>query len=304
MAAPHQRRAPISDAHARLGSALRVAREGAGLTTRQIPKEDSRFYSSGHISQVEAGAVAASPELVSSYTDIGGDGAELRSLHEQALAATKDAGRLRRQGPHAEAAAPPRDPHAVNDRREVQRHYVVVAHDARYVLAPSGAIGDLVCTVRIRAKASGVRLYHAGFSYPTDARPGVLTVESIAGGTVADVRESPTGAIAVYFLLDRDVNADESGPYDLSFRVRVNSDVPAAPRLRYFADAGNEQLTMRVDLSAAGTPHAIWWFAAPDVVDAEHSLPGQQLEPGDDGGYHRTFDRLVPGWCYGFAWRR
>lgn len=304
MAAPHQRRAPISDAHARLGSALRAAREGAGLTTRQIPKDASRCYSSGHISLVEAGAVAASPELVTSYTDIGGNGAELRSLHEQALTATRDAGRLRRQGPLETVAAPPQDPRTVQDRREVQRHYIVVAHDARYAFAPSGAIVDLVCTVRVRAKASGVRLYHAGFAYPTDPRPGVLTVEAISGGTVADVRESPTGAIAVYFRLDREVNADEPAPYDLSFRVRVASDVPAAPRLRYFADAGNEQLTMHVDLSAVGSPQAIWWFAAADVVDAEQCPPGQLLEPEDGGGYRHTFDRLVPGWCYGFAWRQ
>jgi hypothetical protein len=217
-------------------------------------------------------------------------------------AATRNAGRIRRQGRHAEPIAqPPRDASAVRDRRQVQQHYVVIAQNAWYCFASSKAISDVVCTVRIRAKAPGVRLYHAGFSYPTDQRQGVLAVEPIHGGTVADLRESPTGALAVYLLLDRDVDPGDPAPYVVSFRITVNSNVPAAPRLRYFADVGNEQLTMSADLSAAGIPQTIWWFAASDVVDAEHYLPERQLEP-DDGVYGMAFDRLVPGWCYGFAW--
>lgn len=301
MPAPRQRRA-ISEAHARLGTALRLARVTARLTTRQIPKDGTKFYSSGHISLVEAGAVAASPELVDAYVDAGGDGTELRALHEQALAATRDAGRVRRQGRPAQVATrPPREASAVRDRREVQQHYVVVAQDASYTFSPSRAIRELVCTVRIRAKVSGVCLYHAGFAYPTDQRPGVLAVETISGGALAEVRESPSGAIAVYFRLDHDLDPGDPQPHDLSFRVGVNSDVPAAPRLRYFADAGNEQLSIRVDMSAAGTPGSLWWFAAPDVVDAEHADSRRRLVP-HDGGYHRTFERMVPGWCYGFAW--
>lgn len=301
---PRRSRAPISEAHARLGAAMRKARETAGLSTRRMPKDESGdFYSSGHISLAEAGAVAPSLELVDTYARVGGGMAELRSLYQQVTAATRMAGRRRRQGSELDAGAwPPRDALATLDRHEVQEHYVVVSQEAQYSFTGTGAIRALVCTVQLRAKVPGVCLYHAAFAYPTDQRAGVLTVEPIFGATVADLRESVTGAVALYLRLDRDLHPDDLHPYFLSFRVRVGSRMRAAPRLRYFAGVGNERLVVRADYAPAAIPAAIWWFAAADVVDAELRLPGRELEPTDGGSYERTFDRLVPSWCYGFAW--
>src|SRR5262249_14289580 len=120
-------------------------------------------------------------------------------------------------GARAHTPAPPGAPHHPparsprTNRPGVHTTPTTPPHD------PGDAIRDVVCTVRIRAKVPGVRLYHAGFAYPTDQRPGVLAVEPIRGGTVADVKESPTGAIAVYFLLDRDIDVGDAQPYDLCF---------------------------------------------------------------------------------------
>jgi hypothetical protein len=261
------------------------------------------FYSSAHISLAEAGKAAASPELIAAYVRIGGDAAELRSLHQLAEAATRAAGRQRRQGggPDPDSVRPPQEAKSVVDYEEVRAHYVVVAQEIHYRFNPAGAIADSRCVIRLRAKAPGVRLYYQGFTYPTDQRRGVLTVEPLAGLTVDDVRESDTGMIATYFKLDRDLGPDEADPYTVAYRIRVDSPVRATPRLRYFAAPGIERLVLKAEFPPEADPAVIWWFGARDIVEAEHRVPGRELQPSPSG-YERTFDDFVPSWCYGFAW--
>ena len=293
----------ISDAHLRLGQSLRQSRLAAGLTTRQIPKDnDGAYYSSGHISLIESGRTAPSPELVDAYARLGDNYAELRSLHQQVMTATQAAGRRRREGEKPEPETPPRDLAAVTDRRDVQRHYIVVSNSAHYSFTAAGAIRDVVCTIRLRARTPAVRIYYTGFSYPTDQRLGVLSIEAISGGQVTTTQESHTGALSAYFTLDRDLAPDDAEPFTMMFRVKVHSDARAAPRLRFFADTGSEQLRLSADFDASMTPLLTWWFEAADVIDAEHLVPGHELTPTVDGAIDRTFDRLVPSWCYGFAW--
>jgi hypothetical protein len=302
----------LSEAHARLGRALRATRTRAGISTRSVPKTppagwaaaDPPYYSSGHISLVEAGATAPSPELVEAYAAMPGAGrAELRSLHEQMLAATREAARRRRQGSDTPPGpVPPQDMGEVSSRHDVQQHYVIVSTEADYRFGPSGAIRDVVCTVALRARAAGVRLYYTGFSYPADQRPGVLRVEVLSGAAVLAAQESPSGAVGCYFRLDRELAPDDAEPYAVAFRVAVRSERRAAPRLRYFATGGSEQLLLRAAFDTAADPGSVWWFAVPDIVDAEHPAPGQDV-PGEPAAvYAHRFERLVPGWCYGFAW--
>ncbi|HEY7223674.1 MAG TPA: hypothetical protein VH561_08815 [Micromonosporaceae bacterium] len=297
-----RRRPPITEAHARLGAALRTVRKTAGLTTRQIPKAPDGCYSSGHISLVEAGAVAASPELVEAYLVFSTTPGELRSLYQQALAATREAGRRRRQGHLAARAGPPRDPGSITDRQQVQEHYIVVAQEADYRFHPTGSIRDVLLTSWIRATSPGVRLVYGGFSYLTDPRRGVLSVEPVAGGRLAEMQESETGAIKAYLETDRDINPDDSQPYRISYRLKVDSPQRSVPRLRYFADEGTKQLRVRAEFPASVDPGVLWWFAAPGAIDAEYRDPRRKLRPGTGGVYHRTFDDLVPGWCYGLTW--
>jgi hypothetical protein len=49
-------------------------------------------------------------------------------------------------------------------------------------------------------------------------------------------------------------------------------------------------------------PPSAWWFAASDVLDVEHSQQGMQVASPKHDTFDHTFDDLVPGWCYGFAW--
>jgi len=295
----------LSDAHVRLGDMLRSTREQAGRTTRNVPKpgRPAAFYSTGHISQVEAGVTAPSPELVEVYASMTADAAPLHAAFEQMRASTQRAARTRRADGALEGPpGPPRSVKEVNDRRDVQRHYVVISHDADYRFAETGSISDVRCSASIRAKDEGVVLYYAGFSYPADQRPGALTVTAVAGGDVAEARESGSGAVAAYFRLSRELSPSDPDAHRLTYRVDVASTARAAPRLRYFATADAEALGLSAAFPTECAPLLLWWFAASDVVDVEHPVPGREIAPGADGAYRHRFERLVPGWCYGFAW--
>jgi len=301
--------APISEAHRRLGRAMRNTRVTAGITTRNVAKLDSEgFYSSAHISLVENGLTAPSPELVDTYASMGTTGAELRSLYQQVIAATQNAARRRRRGnPQASMASdellgtPPRIVTAQTDRRDVEQHYVAESYDAHYRFGQFGEVLNVRCEVALRAKTRGVCLYHSGFTYPADPRKDVLKVEPLRGCTVSESRESASGALDIYFRLDHELSPLDAKPHVVAFLVNVDTVAKAAPRLRYFADAGKEELNLTATFHPSTLPQLLWWFAAPDVIDAEHLVADHELA-NHDATYNHQFSRLVPGWCYGFNW--
>lgn len=294
---------PILEARTRLGQALRRVRERAGLSTRQVPKaEPGKFYSSTQISQVESAKAVPSPELIDAYVAFGGDAPHLRALYQQAAAAANAAARRRRAGAAAETL-PPRDAKQVVDRHEVQEHYVIVSAEAHYRFSPVGSIVEVDCVARLRAKAPGVRLAYGGFTYVVEQRTGVLSVEPVSGATVADLRESDTGAMGFYWELDQDLHPSDPEPHTVAYRVFVDSTIRSLPRLRFFADVGTERLTVSAEFPREVEPAALWWFAAVDPIDAEYRVHGRELTVDETGRYRRTFDDLVPYWTYGLAWR-
>lgn len=305
---PRSKRPPraITDAHARLGSALRRTRIAAGVSTRQVPKTSNldAYFSSGHISLVEAGATPPSAELVEAYARLGGNNAELMPLYLQMLTASQQAARTRRQGSVDGARSrPPATMAEVRDRLDVQRHYVVVSHQAHYLYGPTGAIREVMFRIALRARNPGVRLYFSGHSYPSDQRTGVVEVIPHANARIADVRESASGAVASYLMLDREISPDDPEPYVLQFRIVIHSDVRSAPRLRYFAADGNQQLVLRAVFPRSAMPTRMWWFGQENVVAVEESIAEHELRLSAAGAFDHVFDDLIPGWCYGFAWQ-
>lgn len=304
----------ISEAHALLGAALRATRVRAGTSTRAVVKAGSAaagasraapaYYSSGHISLVEAGMTAPSPELIGVYAAMSGsDPGQLRSLHERMLTATRAAARRRREGGDPEPeAVPPRSMEDVGGRHDVQRHYVVVATEAEYRFGPTGAVREVVVTVAMRATAAGVLLYYTGFNYPADQRTGVLEVEAGVGAALLSAQESPSGALGCYFRLERELSPEDRDPYRLTFRLSVRSAARAVPCLAYFPTRGGERLRLRASFDPAARPGSVWWFSVPDLVDAEQPAPGHEVRDDPAGSFARSFERLVPGWCYGVAW--
>jgi hypothetical protein len=297
---------PISDAHARLGRALRQVRESAGLTTRQIPKADLRqpFFSSAHISLVERGCAVPSQELIDAYVGVAGRyRQELRAQLAQATAASRLATNARRRGIANDAVdLPPQEVSLELTRQEVQRHYAVVANEAVYGFDGNGGICEVRCAVALRALSPNTSLCYAGFSYPADARRGVLTLEPKIGATLLECRESPTGAIQAFLQLNDSISPNDAEDYSIAFVLYVTSTQRALPRLRYHAANGNQQLSLRAEFQAPYVPQQIWRFGGPDVVDAEHPLRENIFPSAATAGYGHLFDQLVPNWCYGFAW--
>jgi len=296
---------PISEAHARLGQALRRARAASGRSTRQVPRLnlDHPYFSSGHISLVEHGRTVPSPELIDAYVALAANGAELRALYEQMLAASQESSRRRRRGDDLpDDRLPPQHLNEVSDRHDVQQHYIVETSKADYVFDERGAVKEVNTTVSIRARRAGVRLYYTAYTYQADQRPGVLDVEATGGCTLVGTRESASGALQSFFQLDETLSPADPEAYRLSFRISVESFVPCLPRLRYYAAAGNQTMILRAQFVPPALPSRIWWFGVSDPIDAEYPQQTSEFETRRPRDYNHVFDRLIPGWCYGFGW--
>lgn len=297
---------PLSDAHVRLGRALRQVRASAGLTTRQVPKSDPHrsFFSSAHISLVERGCAVPSQELIDAYVGIAGHSRqELVALLAQATAASRLATSARRRGiAPAVSDPPPREVSPGLTRQEVQRHYVVVTNEVDYIFDRNGCIREVQCKVALRALSANTSLCYAGFSYAADMQRGVLRLKPSTGATLLECRESPTGAIQAFLQLDHPISPSDAENHVVAFSVRVSSIQRALPRLRYHAADGNQQLSLGAEFQSSYAPEQIWRFRGPDVVDAEHPLDENTFFPAPSAVYQHTFEHLVPNWCYGFAW--
>jgi hypothetical protein len=299
----HSEMKPISPAHRRLGAALRKAREVAGINTRTVPKPHGKkpYYSPGHISLVENGRTAPSPELIRTYASFATvEAAKLTTLYDQAMAERSEAGR-RRRGIQSDHDAPmPTDAESIPDRWQVQQNYLVEVNTADCTFDERGVMREATCTAALRATSPDVRLAYAGHGYPADPRPGVLQVEALSGATLSTTRESATGTIQCYFRLNKALYPDDDEPHLLRYRVTVDSEIPM-PRLRFQAEAGNHRLVLRARFTPPAIPRQIWWVEAASTIDADYPVADRMMEP-ELADFSRTFDNLVPGWLYGYAW--
>jgi transcriptional regulator with XRE-family HTH domain len=293
----------ISAAHLRLGQELQRIRKGAGVSTRQVRKSHSsqEHFSSGHISLVENGRTVPSPELIDAYAELAGESTRLRALYAQMLAAAASAARQRRGGTEQSESPAPQTLAEVTAREEIQQHYVVERHEAIYSFDPAGVIEFVHYSVALRAVSENVRLYCSGHQYAADPRIGVLQVQAESGASLASVRESVTGAVQSFFVLDRPIEPSDPEPFTVSYRLSVQSSVRSAPHLRYHAEDGNLSLVLHTRFRPPAVPTRIWWFGA-KLLDAEHHQPNNEFPVHDTHGYSQTFEQLVPGWCYGFGW--
>lgn len=297
---------PITEAHRRLGQALRRVRKAAALTTHQVPSPqgDGQYMNDGHVSLYERGMKAPSSELVEIYINMAGtdDAAELRYLYKLMQVAAEDKRqRQRLGGVQAPETVPPRRADDVSSREQVQRHYVTAVNDTTYLFNGAGALEQVDCAVTIRALRPDVYLYYTGFNYIADQRQGVLRAEAGSGASLCRVQEGETGALRLYFLLKDPLSPDDE-PYTINFRILVSSSERAWPRLTYHGGPDTGRLVVRACFQALSLPQRIWRFGAADAVDAEHCRPGSELLPGPDGCYAGTFDHLLPEWRYGIAW--
>jgi transcriptional regulator with XRE-family HTH domain len=293
----------ISAAHLRLGQELQRIRKAAGVSTRQVQKPYSaqEYFSSGHISLVENGRTVPSPELIDAYAKMVTDSAPVRALYVQMLAASASAARQRRGGTGGNETPAPQALAEVTTREEIQEHYVIERHVAEYSFDSGGAITWVDFKVVLRAISEGVRLYCCGHQYGADPRPGVLGIEAESGASLTATRESMTGALQSFFVLDRSIGPNDPEPFTVTYRLQVNSEQRSASYLRYHAEEGNLSMTLLTRFCPPAVPTRIWWFGA-KLLDAEQDQPANELSLDLAHAYSRTFEQLVPGWFYGFRW--
>jgi transcriptional regulator with XRE-family HTH domain len=291
----------LSDAHVQLGRALREVREALGLSTRQVPG-----FTTGQVSSVENGHTVPSLDFVETYIRLGGNGALLLSLYEQMRAVSLDSSRQRRAERKSGRSTvldirPPENIGEVRDHSDVQQHYIKEVNDAHYVFNSQGIIEEMRCAVTIRAKRPGVRLFYTGLVYDADRRRGVIRVDEGEGGMLVAAQESDTGSIHAYFDLGYPLEPTAS-PHTITFTVRINSQIPTKPLLVFHSSQARQQLILRAQFKAPAVPERIWWFGAPDTVDAEHAATDRIFSPDASNYYYRSFSDLALSWCYGFGW--
>lgn len=280
-----------------LGQALKRRRADARVTVRQVPG-----FSPGHVSNVERGYVTPSQAFVETYIRLFGGAAELRALYAQMKRLSERDRNEQRAARFAREAtpSPPEGLTADITSLDISNHYVTEAHEAECSFTPSGSIEELRITVYIRALTSGVRLYYAGAYYEAERRPGVVEVEAIEGLTLLEKVESEAGAVKAFFRLGQILNPDDPA-FRAVYRISVNSDRRAVPRLVYYASQGMLRMSLSANFSAGAYPRHLWHFSAPNIIGAQ-SETAALLEPVTQWRYSYDFQRPIPGWCYGFSW--
>ncbi|MFC7744776.1 helix-turn-helix domain-containing protein [Nocardiopsis composta] len=289
-------REPLTPELGVLGEILRLARVSAGATMRDVEE-----YSSGHISNVENRRVMPSRELVVLYVArFGCDRMRALSAYERA----KSAASARRSGRSGGASSfVDEEVGPESDIDAIRRTYRVRDVETSYTLGAEGQVVEAVTIRSLTAVAPRVGLAVARFNYPTDPRPGVLDITAIAGCSILRRSESHTGAISAVLALEREVQRNE-GPHTYAFRVSVRSQVPALPKIRYYASGRTQRCALRVKFHNGRPPAAVWWFRSASRAEVEY---GDEVETnllsGDDGHfYFADFYDLDTEHC-GIAWR-
>jgi len=260
---------------------------------------------SGHASNVENGHTQPSWDFIERYLPYGGDPRQLRSLYELSRSESDDHRTVQRRGSQPRSFRPPPAPQRIGQLsyQDIRRHYIVEARSDQYTFNSDGIAIEQRCRCAIRACSPGAVLFCGTHSYDADQRPGVLRVEAEDGCTLEHVDTHPTGSIQTYFRINRRLDPSDDEPYSCSYRVLIDSAVRARPILLAHPGPGTKQFTLDARFSEPRLPKLLWWFAADNELSATIPGDGYQVPSRPDGHYRRSFEVLVPGWCYGLAWQ-
>lgn len=291
-----RRREPLSESHAALGAALRVARKRSGRTTREVPG-----YTSGHVSNVENGYVTPSDLVVAAYAEIGADPAPLRGLLEAARAESARAKLRRLKSSTAESDSPDTTPDS--SLEEIRARYEF--DDLEYLIRYDSAGVMIEAVAILIARGIRVPVTHVMFSalYNADPRPGVVALEALSGCTIVQRRQSATGAVAAIAVLDEAIDGVTVLRATYSYRIAVRSAARAQPLLREFSDKFRARQSFRVQFTPPALPTQLWWFRAHDIVDTMGEPSRGQLLAIHRSGFVSYEFEGVAREMIGLAWR-
>jgi hypothetical protein len=291
-------RAPISDAHAKLGEELRRARIAAGKTTRNIPG-----FSSGHISNVENGYAKPSRELVDMYIGFGGSRRRLLGALEEVtrvVEAKRAAARRARHGSDLEETQP-----AITEQSsplDIRATYAVDTWERFMVLDNRGVMSEISNIVTVRAVRPGAHLFVGSTSYDADKRPGVETIEPGFGCEIAQLKESDLGYVEFVLRFGRTLQPTDKESFTFSYIIRVHSDNKMAPFFQVGSRTRVGNHLLRVKFSPPALPEKIWWFRCANYIEVEQDpAPEQILNYSSNHLYFRDFQD-VEGEYVGLSW--
>lgn len=289
-------RAPLTNAHAKLGEELRALRQNAGRTLRDLDG-----YTPGHLSNVENGYVTSSKELVEYYaSELNGNPVKLHALYEAVLVASN----RRRSGMRNKRAAT----YLVGDQfdrpsaADIRQRYYIELSEITYVYSGNHVLRQVKQRCLVRAREEVVDVVHFAHFYRPDPRPGVLVLATTENCAPHSLIESRRGAIE---LLMRPsiplVRGRET--VELAYSLNVESDQAADPTLVYEIGARHGHLTVRSMFSRAAAPKAVWYFEERNEAFIHRDPSPESLLPIDsEASYEKHFPRPVRGWWYGLAW--
>lgn len=288
---------PKSDAHARLGQALRDLRKERGFSQRELAGER---FSNGHLANVENGLATPSTELLEQYTDVcGGDYGLLELMLRDVLATTEHERRKRRASERGEEQLTtqatdmydPPDPFRLYSIDSIESHVTYDGH---------GIPTELRIVLTIRAKVHGLNRYYFGMGCHGDYRRGVVTLESGFGCSIGSFTESDKGVHNGYFLLDRELSPDNQQAHTFSFRVIYHTHVRADWPIISQPKTDTARYVLAAQFTPPSLPKRVWWFDTATAVEAEDDPTDDQLYLQDTGGFYRKeFTRLTRGRVYG-----
>ncbi|KAA1415357.1 helix-turn-helix domain-containing protein [Nocardioides humilatus] len=276
---------PAEMARVLLGTELRAIRIAAGKTTRQIAG-----YSSGHISNVEAGKVTPSERLILAYSSLGGSHAQLIGLLRQAHSSRTLAPVV------ADALEDPlTDPHVL------RRGYVIeMIEDIHYYGERHQPLRN-VHRVSLRFTSPRARFFPFRHVVDEDLRKGVSHVQPSTGCEIAHLEEADDGVI--YCVLAAQPDAlDELGRTTISWVIDINTDAVGHPRVDAGSSGRIPLATKRVQFHADAPPSNLWWYRETDPSAASLSAARRnKIPPNTANLATREFINIDREW-WGIAW--
>lgn len=278
-------RSPTTEARRLLGQELKAVRLAAGRTTRQMGT-----YSSGHISNVEAGRVTPSETLVLVYSSLGGSHAQLVGLLRQIRSSQRIDPVL------AETLQDPlTDPHLL------RRGYVIeMVEDIHYIGEHHQPLRN-VHRATVRFTTPGARLFPFRDSLEEDPRRGVCQVLPAAGCEVVHLEESDDGVIYCVLGVLPD-SRDELGRCTISWVIDIDTQANARPQVDAGSSGRIPLATKRVQFHEAAPPDQVWWYREGDPQAASLSAARGNAFPANPANlYTREFVSIDREW-WGLAW--
>ncbi len=79
-----------------------------------------------------------------------------------------------------------------------------------------------------------------------------------AGGRIVRHNEANSGYVRFVVELDRQLTPTDPVPFRISYKLRINSDVPARPALVVYSVVKVDRWAMRVQFAPPAAPEKIW----------------------------------------------